>query len=470
MKYLIGAFFFTLLLSCNQKNKVSENGFVVEGIISKPSFDKLIISDLSKIYLDRDLVLNTSTNGYVGDTLFTPHKGIFMATYADKNFVFYAEPGAKIQFKTDFPNFNKNLKFEGDFAEDNNFLSATSSSLSDTVTSWMTTAYSLKEDAFFSRVDSVKTMVKNFIDSKKTKGVNDLVYQFVQNRYSLDIYNIVNQYPMLHQQFDNAYKPNAGFVQKNPIPTVSDSLVAFLPNYRQYLLQSLEEPLQLELKANEAQINANKVSPVYLLLNVLSKNTSLSAYKKDYLIGSFASNFDYANNNPLLKQVNDTLQKVVKNNDIKGQLEDLYKRIEGTKKGIKALNINGIDIKDKPISLSFNQPTLLYFYTTTSPNLNLQADNLISLQKDYAGKMQIIAVNFDKESDWKFFMKNRKWNVTDVHIPQRWHSNVASFYNCFFTNMPHSVLINKDGTVSGDNYPEINTEAFRDSLNVFLPK
>ncbi len=470
MKYFLGVLMLVSLWSCKEKEVPLKDAFQVEGIIKNVGFDKFFVSDVSSLQPHVNIAMNPNVKGYVGDTMFVTHKGFYLANYGNKNFLFYAEPGDNIRFQTDNTHFEKELKFENDQSFDNNYMLQTNKAVQDTLSSMVKDAYQLEEKSFLQRIDSLEAIIENILKKEDT-NVKPLVKEFIRANYQLEIYNALNRYPQTHAYLSQKpnYKVGKAFENRmQKLPELSDSMVIFLPTYRQILLTQFEQPLNDLVKKNEKAIDAHETAFVYQLLDVLQPNDSLSQLKKDYLIGTFALQFDYLPENPLLKKVNDSLQKVIKNEEVKKELQFSFEILEGLQKGENAPMVSGKNKKAKTETIAFDRPTLLYFYTTVNPSIDSDIEDLNALIEEKKDSLQVVSINMDKERDWKYFVDNYTLQSNDIYEEQRMHSQVAKDYDIELAILPKLVLVDKNGKIYKNNLAMIGSNDFEKELNSFL--
>ncbi len=474
MRIIIGFLFLIGLIACKQNETTHWDGFTIEGIIESPSFDKFMVSDISALQPLPNIACNATTKGYVGDTMFVDKKGFYLANYGDESFIFYAEPSQHIRFQTQGKSFKKSLKFENDLADQNNFLLSTNKVLEDTLKNLLKDSYVLDEKAFLNRIDSINQLMETIINENKPKNENTLVTEFIRSNVKLELHTFLLQYPEAHAiQTENAqFQPSESFISKiQKIPEIKDSMIVFLPNYRQLILGQYQMPLQESIKKNKKALQDQTTSAVYLFLDLLDKDSTLSntsRMKKDYLIGTFAAQFDYLPENKLLKQVNDSLQKVIQTPVVKKELQSIYDSLHGLEVDSKAPSVAGKDVVGKDIQIALNKPTLLYFYTTADSQIDQQKGLLDSLHHQYQDSIQIVGLNLDLKKDWDFYRKKTPIAYQDVHLSKRYHSETAKQYGVQLAFLPKMVLIDKESKIKNPQAPPLGSAELSEQIKQLI--
>jgi len=436
-----------IILAC--KNE-TDNLVSISGIIKNPMMNAMVINGQ---HINKTINLNA--DGSFAETLPIETNGYFTLTYGNKNSLLYLKQGGELKISFDADSFNSSIAFNGNGANENNYLVAKSKFNEDNAIDYQI-LFNMEPSEFFQTINKLKTKTDDFLN-KATNIDADFKALEKNNNYfdylvKLQVYPSYHEYVSMDEeiQLPEAFKkPFEDFDYEN------EAYYLNFNNYRQIVLNYYTEAiynnnittLLSELEKLDAPEMKNDIA------KSLSKNIELAYDNNEALYnGIIAVSNDEAFNKKLTAQ---------------------YNKIKSLSKGMPSPKfVNYENHKGGKTSLDDLKGTYLYidiWATWCAPCIN-EIPFLKDLEKQYKGKnIEFVSISIDRPNAYETWFKM----VTDKNLggiqliaDSDWQSQFIKDYNII--GIPRFLIIDPDGNIVSADATRPSDPKLIDLLNSII--
>ncbi|WP_033398512.1 TlpA family protein disulfide reductase [Riemerella columbina] len=457
-KYLFLMLSALLIVSCSKKDQV-----IVSGVIKNVSpLDRIELINASSPTTLPVANIGVDANGKFSDTIAIAEDGLYAITVGrNMNFV-YLKKGEHLNITADGADFSSSMKVEGDGEKNNAFLAALQKYMTEYLGKVDVQFMSKDEKPFLDEVQKMDKDMEKKIDELKSKFSpdSDLV-KLKKDEAKVNLLMLMEQYANIHGQATGNpnYKPSLSFnniresLVKNEVQLVKE-----IPTYRSYLLMKYKDRFDQFVD----NLKNKDLSATEAFAQFINKEKGVDQEVKDQLLAFVAMQYDMSPQNPRFDQMMATLDKEVKNPQIKKDLKEIKLVMQGLPKGTKAPDEGLVTADGKAFQFSMikdNRPTVLIFYTSWTPYVNEALKSInAELNETYANHINTVIVNLDDTQDQfkktsDAVLKDLK-NVQSVYAKGGLKSKVAKAYGIYGFKLPCIVVVDKDGKIVSASYVE----------------
>lgn len=468
-KYLLLTLALLMMAACSKKNEI-----IISGTIKNaPPLERIeLINTASPISLP---IANIGTNaqGQFSDTISIDQDGLYAITYGrNMNFI-YLKKGENINITAEGMSFPKTMKVTGGDAQKNqDFLNALQEFAENYMSKLNAGIISKEEKPFLEEIKKMQSDFEKKIDELSSKFHPDKVLvDLKKDETNVNFLMIMAQYEAMHGQAvgNPNFKTSPAFAKhQEALIGNEEQWVKTLPTFRSYLLMKYQK----DFGAFAEKLKDQDLSITEMFAQFLSQQKNIKQEVKDQLLTFVATQYDMAPNQPRSKQVFATLNKEIKDEQIKQELKKVELAMQGLPEGTNAPDADLINAEGEKFSFSStkNIPQLVVFYASWSPYISETLHMLVpELQKTYGDQLGITLINMD-DTEVQFkktstaLLKDLP-KVTSLYAKGGLKSKTASVYGIYGFKLPSMVVLNKDHKIASPSITNPNDPKLIETLN-----
>lgn len=417
-----------IFIGCNDSKTPKSTFF--GGKIINPKCSYVTLSDN---YSFNDTIYLKKDNSFLG-TYKNFKEGLYFFRHGPEHQYVYLEPKDSLLFRLNTWDFDESLVFSGDNAERNNIL-IESFLQSEQEDKYISKLYKLPQEDFLRKIDSIKNIRQNIIDSYK-KNNNNISEKFI------DILNIALLYPIYNYKEKYAihnYSKNTPeklvdsyFDYRKNTSSKKDSLIFYGPYYR-FVIDKIYNDVYLK------NVKSNPENFTVELLNNIDSEISSEEIKNKLLYNTLIRHFYKDPNNK--DEAFFTFFKLNTNLKQKKNIQRLKNDLKLLNKGEKIPSFDLIDATGEIKSIS--QITKGKSAVVLLKDYKYASDEWVSSRINYLIKnnpnTNFVVVNLC--NDTKRYTKNIDIK-NQYTLPNK--STVCNFSSSKF---PRMILIDKHGVI-----------------------
>ncbi|MCH6198384.1 TlpA family protein disulfide reductase [Aquiflexum sp. LQ15W] len=432
-----------LLFACSQKPEVIDNSIKIYGKLDNSEFPVIVVS------LDEDLAKDSvKSDGSFQLNFEYPESGMFMLTNGDLRFSLYLDPGDSIHVNGDVKEFAKTFIASGDKSKENTYLRKKFKAINESGLENFMEIMALKKEAYFSKKDSLISVVKNNYDSLITGKNIDPVFSKMEESYFIYQSMFMDQlYPMYHAYINKIPQDSVDFpVDENKsklqsLPLDQKELLGVAP-YKNLIDQRIGA-LAGELMKADTTLDYEKVS--WIAIDSLIKDPTI----KDQLkFETLKSTLEYRG--PVNSEV--MYNKFLAENTtpkFAEKLEKLKAKWEPISPGKTVPDFEFSDLKGETVRLSDLKGNLVYIdiWATWCGPCIAEHPHWDKVKEEYKDKpVAFLTVSIDETREpWEKMVKNKKMDGLQWFAPNAWQSELAQFF--MVNAIPRFLLLDREGKI-----------------------
>ena len=440
--YLLLISLFSYFLGCTS-SQVDSNKVIINGKISSLNGNLIKINDHSS---------KIDISGKFRFELTVENPGFYILTYNNFNQKLFLTPGINLRVEIDDSKNDKEIKFLGNGAPENNYLAGKSSFYKNVIKYSYKDLFSMDKKRFINTLDSCYMLERKELKSYKIRNNEflnlenaHLLYSWLRDRtrYPFEHYFFTGKEIQISNEYLN-YTQNVNF---------NDTLLyKDIEKYKLFIEDYLELKTQLSTENNNNIIDyiSTKCLIKYkLATNIFDKNKIKDEVLNSILFGSLGRcNKKVAGE--LINRFNHdcTSQKFIRN------INDYYKKWESLSSGVSAPEFILKDSNNNDISLHNFKGQYIYVdvWNTYCAPCYKEFPLFNKLKDKFKNRnIAFISISFDKDVDiWKKTMRNNKLSGIQL-FAGGWNSDFAKKYLVY--ENPRFILIDKESKIIYANAP-----------------
>jgi len=367
-KKLLYIFFFTVLISCNSKEKKSPSVFFA-GEIVNPTNKYVVLHKDNKVIDSCKL----DKNNRFAFNLENLVEGLYHFNHNPELQYVYLKQGDSLMVRLNTSDFDESLVFSGIGEETNNFLIEMFLSL-EKENSFINSYYILNPKQFTAKIDSLRNIKLNALENLQSEiEFSEKSLEIINANIDYNYYAFLEKYPFKHKQrigkkevdklpenfYD--YRENLNFNNK--------SLTYFRPyyNFMKYHFGNLSymncvDECDAHPKLYTRQLHYNKYKLKLIDSLVIEKDLRNNLFRfvaMDYLLNTHRNNLD---SDTFIKK----FHNLSDNNKHISEIDKLYESIKNLQPNLKIPNLPVYDINGEKVFLQDickGKNTILYFWS-----------------------------------------------------------------------------------------------------------
>ncbi|MCH6235138.1 TlpA family protein disulfide reductase [Cognataquiflexum rubidum] len=432
-----------LLFACSQKPEVIDNSIKIYGKLDNSEFPVIVVS------LDEDLAKDSvESDGSFQLKFDYPESGMFMLTNGDLRFSLYLDPGDSIHVSGDVKEFAKTFIASGDKAKENAYLRKKFKAINESGLENFMEIMALKKDAYFSKKDSLISIVKTNYDSLiMGEGIDSVFLEMEKSYFTYQSMFMDQLYPMYHAFIHEIPQDSVDFPVEETksklkeLPLDRKELLGVAP-YKNLLDQRIGA-LAGELMKADTTLAYEKVS--WIAIDSLIKDPAI----KDQLkFETLKSTLEYRG--PV--HVEEMYSKFLAENTtpkFAEKVEKLKAKWEPISPGKTVPDFTFTDIKGDSVKLSDLKGKLVYIdiWATWCGPCIAEHPNWDKVKEEYKDKpVAFLTVSIDDTREpWEKMVKNKKMEGLQWFAANAWQSELAKFF--MVNAIPRFLLLDKEGKI-----------------------
>ncbi|KOS05504.1 hypothetical protein AM493_05255 [Flavobacterium akiainvivens] len=384
------------------------------------------------------------------------HEPDYQYIYFDKN------DSLTVTFNSD--DFDRSVVFSGRGERKNNFMMELYT-MNDADRHNAYDLYDLGYKEFMKAIDSVYSKKKAFYEKSKKDIQWSADFDFyAKSRTDFSYYSRKEYYPYIHvRRTGNNIKdslPTDYYNYRKTINFNDKRLTTFSPFLR-YLNSMLSN---MAITRNFKNGNLKEDA---LVNNIEKLNIADSIFKepsvKNQILNSIAFNYLLEDQNILNNQK--FLERYMQLSTDRSKDNEIRKMSIATKKlkeGPRLPAVGLVDVNNKPVDLSkdIDKQTVIFFWTSCARAHLQNVHNHVALLKEKHPDVKFIAINVDKDAEWKRVMASEPF-VSDIQLRAVDYRELKDKW--VFNKINRTIILNADGTIK-NAFTDILDPKFGDEL------
>lgn len=467
-KYILFLILGFLVASCSKKKNT-----IISGQISNASpLERIEILNTTSTTTLPITNIGLDAQGNFSDTIEIVENGLYAITYGrNMNFI-YLKKGENIHISGNGLDFPEKMKITGDSsAEKNNaFLFAVQNFMKNYYLSLIENGVLKKDEtSFLNEIKNMQVELDNKIKEFQNKYHPDKeVATWKKNELSTNILLIMQQYVLSKTQLEGSkFAPSDAFTKiEASIINNEEEWATKYPTFRSYLLMKLQN----EFSKFSEQYKNQELSSTEIFALFLKNKKNITQNIKDQLLSYVSIQYDMSPENPRLTQALETLDKEIKNKQIKAELPTMKRAIQGLPIGTKAPTNGLIQIDGKAFGGWNGRASVMIFYASWTPFLTEMIKPIVAqIHQVYGEKVDIILINMDDtEAQYKktsnALLKDLPM-VKSLYAQQGLKSRTAQDYGIYGFKLPSAVLIDSKGNIASHSIMNITGPQLSEALS-----
>ena len=433
-----------LLLACSPKPEIIDNSIKIYGKLDNSEFPLITVSQDEELAQD-----SVQSDGTFQLNFEYPESGMFMLTNGDLRFSLYLDPGDSIFVSGDVKEFGATFLASGDKAKENSYLRKKFKAINESGIDNFMETMALKKEAYFSRKDSLMSIVKNNFDSLIVgKDIDPVFYKMEESYFTYQSMFMDQLYPLYHSYINKIPQDSVDFPieeTKNKLqalPLDQKELLGVAP-YKNLLDQRINNLAGEMMKADTTLTSYEEVS--WMAIDSLIKDPSIKDQLKFETLKSTIEYRGPVNAEAMYVKflAENTTPKFV------DKLEKLKAKWEPISPGKEVPDFQFTDMKGETVKLSDLKGNLVYIdiWATWCGPCIAEHPNWDKVKEEYKDKpVAFLTVSIDDTREpWEKMVKDKKMDGLQWFAENAWQSELAQFF--MVNAIPRFLLLDKEGKI-----------------------
>ncbi len=444
---------------CQTKEKNKINTVIITGTIENAKADFVTIKSQSEEESIPDSAF-LDTNGYFMLKINMANADYYTFKHGHESANLFLIPGDSIYLTLNTEKFDESLKFEGKGAEINNFL-IRKFLLNEKIEMEAQQLYSLEEDEFIAKTDSVNTVLKNHLDKFLNSNKN-IHKKFANLEQAKLLYLWANKrirYPRIYKYYTKKDTIELGEDYDNYISqlNLNDSNLIGLIEYTSFLQNYINKQANEELEKDTSRKEIDNAFVIAKFGVALKIFTALKV--KDYILYSILSEQIRYSGITGIDDLISEFKKNCSNKEYQIKIKELYKEWKVLAKGMPAPDFSYPDINKNMVSLSDFKGKYVYIdvWASWCGPCRKEIPYFEQLKEDFKYKnIVFISVSVDDTKEpWEKMVKEEEMKGIQL-FAKGWQSDIAKNY--IIHSIPRFILIDKEVKIIDVNAPRPSGE------------
>ena len=443
----------TVSCSCFSK-ELNDKLVIISGKIENPDTDSISFKSLYNKFIHS---ISVNNDGTFSDTL-KFNEGYYILCYKYQNTIIYLRPGDSLFLSFNSEKLKTSIKFNGIGADENNYLTE-SSSLQISLNNLNSTKYqaSLEEEVFLSLADSLYQLKLKLLNEYPKLGSRFIFYE--QSLFRLNQSYMLACYESNKQYFSGNYEFKVSDKFPNPYNEINldDERLLVFPLFEKFINRYLREKVIKKVRGSDVLDN----ELVYVkLLDSLIQNKKI---KEEIVYRSAEKKLSRTTK---LDDVYNSILPLVENEQYALEITELFNRIKKVSKGMPSPNFSLYDMNNNLVTLSDFKGKYLYIdiWGTWCTFCIKAMPAFIELEKKYQNKnIAFIGICIDsKKENWKEMVIEKNLTGHQLYAPTK---NTDFFRDYMIYGAPRYILIDKEGKIIDNNAKGPSNSKIKDFFN-----
>jgi len=418
-------------------------------------------TNLKVATLDRKPVktIELAEDGSFSDTLVVKN-GYLNFSLGREYSTFYVENGYALTLDMDAAKFDESIVYTGEGSVENNYLKgkfALNQSLSKA--SNMREISKLEEAEFIAKIDSVKKVSNDFLNS--TKGLSPDFLHLEKNMVALNSISNLQNYERYRQHFAKlpAFKVSDDFPNVTEGVNMQDETLLNLGVYKRVITNFYMD--KVENKDDESGLDYLAVLEKEVTNQKIKDALVYDAAKytityTDNLEGYYAKFSELQKNEKFNKEITDTYTQLL--TVAPGQVSPKFVGYENIKGGTTSLE----DLKGKYVYVDV--------WATWCGPCKAEIPSLKALEEEFHKEnIEFVSISVDKAADhdkWLAMVNDKELKGVQLFADKSWSSDFVQGY--LIKGIPRFILIDPQGNIVNSNAPRPSSDKIKGLLNTSL--
>ena len=426
------------LISCQNNENRNVDYEILSGQIKNAPANQFILRDLQN---QKVAAIQLDSLGNFSDTLHLP-KSYYKLNLGNQYTWLYLKPGYNLHMQVDYNDFDKSLSFQGEGAENNNYLAA---KMLKGIEMRPKTAYQyygqLDEKAFVRLQDSIYNVYDKLlqqVDDKEFADLEKFRNQFNKSSY-LSKYEMVRRY-LTH---DNSFKVSKDFPQAFEADNLNDERFLKIPQG----VQILSEYMTFKIAGKK---NGQDVDP-YERMQMIAEEIKNPKLRETLALREGKYNLLYTKH---MEDFYRLFDQLVQNDSLKKPVKEKYDNLKSMLPGAPSPDFTAYDINGKEYHLKDFAGKALYIdlWATWCAPCKAEIPFLDKIKEQYKGKpVNFLSLDvYDKKDKWEQMLKQQKlsgWQLINTN------REMPFLKKYVVDGIPRFILLDKDGKIVDANAP-----------------
>jgi thiol-disulfide isomerase/thioredoxin len=434
-----------LISSCSQKPETKDNTIIIAGKLENSESPFIIVShDYEEITQD-----SVKSDGSFVLKFDYEEAGNYSVLNGDLRFSLYLNPGDSIFITGDSKEFEQTFTASGDMAQENMYLSKKDNFTYESRLFDYYVLMALKKEAYFSKKDSVISILKTYLNElKSTDGIDTSFLSREDDYFKYQGIFMDQLYPMYHAMANDIPQDSVDFPIEESRKKVEnlpmDNARLLRVEFYVYLAQRKIGALANEIMKSDSSITAFEMAE-WIAIDSLIKVPEMGDFFK---FGSIKSTMEYRG--PL--HVEEAYTKFVSENSTPkyaNRLKKIKAKWEPISPGKTVPDFTFTDLKGDSVKLSDLKGKLVYIdiWATWCGPCIAEHPNWDKVKEEYKDKpVAFLTVSIDDTREpWEKMVKNKKMEGLQWFAPNAWQSELAQFF--MVNAIPRFLLLDKEGKI-----------------------
>lgn len=455
MKKLLFTLIVLTIISCTKEEKPVDY-VVFSGKIENPDGGKFSVRSSTKVLKD----FNVMEDGSFTDTLKNIEEGYFTFKYANETSSIYLKPGFNINLSINPNEFDESIIYTGNGNNENNYLAQ--KLLNEEALGKISTYQylgTLSEKEFVHKMDSVKVLKTNYLESQTELDDNFIVlerasilYAWANKMYDFEAYKH-------YVDKNNGFKVSDDYKNFTKDLNFEDESLIEVNDYKSYLKKHYNMLISKEstedmsdrqtayLTMVSKEVKSPKIKE-YLLYADAFYGISYTNNLQDYYDVFMANSIDEEHK----KDITEKYNKLIKVS--KGKPSPKFVDYENYAGGTTSLD----DLKGKYVYVDV-------WATWCGPCIR-EIPSLKKIEKQYHNKnIAFVSMSVDRKTDydkWRKMVEEEELSGIQLYAPK---GNQSEFYkNYGIMGIPRFILIDPEGNIVNSNAPRPSSEKLTETF------
>lgn len=472
MKYylfLVLAFTFACQSTTTKSNKpeklAQKVATIIHGRIANANAPNILVESMGEQHTAR------ISNNEFSINLMMDEPRIYTIRYGRRTGQIYVKPGDKIDFTTSANQFAQVMKFTGDGAAENNYLTEKFNA-DRQAKSLKVKTYKLEEPEFIAQVEADRQQNKAAFETFCKDNEIDPFFKFIiDTEIEYEWANDRLIYPRYHafyaQKEDFEASPVYFDFQRDldmndPGKMYSPNFNSFISNYTDVEAgKILEKDDQLKLAENGLALTK---------FNIIDEQFKDNEIKEFLMYNTLQTHIKYEGANgtaPLLA----TFDKVCQNNNLKRDIQNKYAVWRGLEAGNPAPMFAYTDIDGQLHNMEDYKGKYIYVdvWATWCGPCKKELPHLEALQEAYKDNDKILftSVSIDRDKGaWERMVKNQEMKGLQLFAENEWRASIIKDYK--INGIPRFLLIDDQGKIVSANAPRPSSDRIKAQLGALV--
>ena len=455
MKKILFSLIVLTIISCTKEEKPVDY-VVFSGKIENPDGGKFSVRSSTKVLKD----FNVMENGSFADTLKNIEEGYFTFKYANETSSLYLKPGFNINLSINPNEFDESIKYTGNGSKENNYLAQKllNEEALGKISSYQYLG-TLSENEFIHKMDSVKELKTNYLESQTELEDNFIVlergsilYAWANKMYDFEAYKH-------YVDKNNGFKVSDDYKNFTKDLNFEDESLIEVNDYKSYLKKHYNM-----LISKESTEGTSDRQTAYLTM--VSKEVKSSKIKEYLLYADAFYGISYTEN---LQGYYDVFMANSIDEEHKKDITQKYDKLIKVSKGhpspkfVDYENYSGgttslDDLKGKYVYVDV-------WATWCGPCIR-EIPSLKKIEKQYHDKnIAFVSMSVDRKTDydkWRKMVEEEELSGIQLYAPK---GNKSEFYkNYGIMGIPRFILIDPEGDIVNSNAPRPSSEKLTETF------